>query len=76
MAIAADRDMKDYEKFNTPEIKIYLSQLVDLLKIVYLATKDLEGDDSATISKIVPIILNALIELEDPEVLFKNPILL
>lgn len=76
MAIAADRDMKDYEKFNTPEIKIYLSQLVDLLKIVYLATKDLEDDDSATISKIVPIILNALIELEDPEVLFKNPILL
>jgi len=69
LKIADDRKMTERHELNKPETRRYVEQFVQLLKIFYLATKHLEGDNSATISKVVPVVLNILLELEDPEVI-------
>lgn len=68
--IANDRQMKEPERkiVNEPATKRYLVQVIKLLEIFYIATKQLEDDGPATIAKLVPAILNALLELEKPEV--------
>jgi hypothetical protein len=66
--IADDRSMEDRNYLKNPTTKIYLAQIVKLLEIFYNATKQLESDGLANISKVIPLILNSLLELEDPQV--------
>lgn len=66
--IAEDRQFTDYNKFAKPAFKRYHKQIVALLKIVFLVTKELEGDEPANISKVIPTILDCVLQLEEPEV--------
>jgi hypothetical protein len=75
MEIAVDRELPRYEEMKKLEIREYLGQIMELLRIVYLSTKELEDDGPATISKIIPTILNALLEIEDPEVSNFQPLM-
>lgn len=70
LKIAKDRDMDSRKRavVENPETCRYLGQVVKLLKVVYDVTKQLEGEGPATIAKIIPCVLNALLELEMPEV--------
>lgn len=67
--IANDREMSTRGFMNNSESKQLLEQLVNMLEIFNWATKQWESDNSATASKIIPIVLNILLELENPEVL-------
>lgn len=68
MVIANDRKLGNYQKMNEAGSKVYLAQVTKLLKVIFLATKELEGDDLSTSAKVIPTILNTLLELEEPEV--------
>jgi len=69
MTIAEDRKFGEHSALNNEGTKKCLSQVVQLLEIVHLATKYLEGDTLPTIAMVIPTILNALIQLESPEVI-------
>jgi len=68
MTIAQDRKFGGYQRLNTTETKTYVGQMVKLLGIIHAATKLLEGNDVPTMAMVIPTILNALVEIERPEV--------
>lgn len=68
MVIAADRNFGNHQELNTEENRIYIGQIVKFLEVVYLATKQFESENVPTISMVVPIILNTLVNYEDPQV--------
>jgi len=68
MRIAEERNFGAHQNLNNEETRIYIGQLVKLLEIFHMATKYLEGDHLPTVSMVVPTIMNALVQLEDPEV--------
>lgn len=70
LGIADVRNIAERIQINKPEHKLYLEQVVSLLEVFYRATKQLESDKPATISKVLPTVLNSLLELEDPQVNF------
>lgn len=71
-AVASDFSFGDYEHLDTAEMRLYIEQSVEFLKIVHLSTKMLEGDAVSTIALVVPTILNALACIEDPQVCFSS----
>lgn len=69
LQIADDRRIEKREVLKQVNGKVYIEQVVKLLSVFYFATKELESDDTASIAKVIPTILNALIELEEPMVI-------
>jgi hypothetical protein len=67
--IAKEHEFDSFENISDPFFMLYHQQAVNLLRILFSVQNQLQSNEPAKIAKIIPIILNTIIELNSPEVI-------